>query len=88
MDVLTTHAAMGAAAQSGLRLSDKLRAVAEKSVQVETPPLVVVSPADLGVVEEVQVSGRAAHSISLVEQALAASGVRRAQVVEAYELGE
>jgi len=86
MDVLTVHAQMGAAAQSGLRFDDRLRAGAQKSVQVEQPPLTVVNEADLGVLGEVALGGRAAQNFSLMEQALRASGARRAQVVEAFEV--
>ncbi len=86
MDVLHVHAAMGAAAQSGLRLHDKLRAEVDKSIHLEQPPLAVVNQADLSVVGEVTLSGRAASNTSLVEQALKASGARKTQIVEAFEL--
>ncbi|HML22024.1 MAG TPA: hypothetical protein PKD09_10260 [Aggregatilinea sp.] len=86
MDVLYAHAVMGAAAQSQLRLHDKLRGDVNKAVHVEQPPLTVVNQNDLGVVDGVAVNGRAASNTSLVEQAVKTSGVRKAQIVEAYEL--
>jgi len=86
MDVLHVHAAMGAAAQSGLRLHDKLRAEVDKSIHLEQPPLAVVNQADLSVVGEATLIGRAASNTSLVEQALKASGARKTQIVEAFEL--
>ena len=88
MDVLAVHASMGAAAQSGIRQHDKLRSTVDKSVSVEQPPLSVVNTTDLAVVSGVSVSRRTASNISHIEEAVRTSGVRQAQIVEAFELSK
>lgn len=86
MDVLAVHAAMGAAAQSGLRLHDRLRSNLDKSVNLEQPPLAVVNTADLGIVSTVGSQGQASGNLSQVQEAVRVSGARRAQIIEAFEL--
>ena len=86
MDVLAVHATMGAAAQSGLRIHDKLRSSVDKAVSLEQPPLAVVNKTDLGSVSGVSSQGQSSGNLSQVQEAVKTSGASQAQIVEIYEL--
>jgi hypothetical protein len=86
IDMVTRQAAGGAAARSAMRSRSVLAPADGRAVAVNPPPLAVANAETMAPVAAVPLGGQAAVSHSIAEQRVAASGVRDAQLVEAFEL--
>lgn len=84
MDLFRAGAAAGAAAQSGLRARDRLRPAGNRKLSVSEPAVAAVDGRNFSTVADLDAD--TAHNWTLAAQALAAQGVERATLVEAYEL--
>ena len=81
-------AGYGVAARSPLRAQEEVSRQREGRIAVESPPLAVASRETMSPVGTVALAGAARVAAMAAEQALAASGERDAQLVEAFELVE